>query len=242
MRRVPVPAALILLVLSLAAPLHGQTVDEIVAKNLASKGGAEKWKSVTTFTMTGTVSMQGMEFQHTVTAKRPNLTRQEMVIKDARLVQAFDGTTAWAINPMTGSDTPQELPAPVTQLMKETADFDGPLVDYKAKGNTVELVGKEKLASAEVYHLKITGKTGQVQHYYLDAATGVEVKKSMDVETPMGKQTLDTEMSDYRSVNGVMIAHSIRQMVAGKPVAEMKIDKVELNAPADDSLFRMPKK
>ncbi|HXG91475.1 MAG TPA: hypothetical protein VNN73_03785 [Blastocatellia bacterium] len=43
--------------------------------------------------------------------------------------------------------------------MQEQADIDGALVDYKEKGHTVELIGKEELESSPVYKLKPTLKT-----------------------------------------------------------------------------------
>ena len=68
-------------------------------------------------------------------------------------------------------------------MMRNSADFDGALIDYKSKGHTVELVGKEKLRRrADVYHLKVTMKDGHVQHYYLDAESGIELKTTSRVD------------------------------------------------------------
>jgi outer membrane lipoprotein-sorting protein len=244
MRRCVSRAALVLLMLVSAGAAHAQTVDEIIAKNIEAKGGAAKWKSVNTVKMTGKISMQGMDLPLTVYAKRPNYNRQEIVLQDKQLVQAFDGTTAWLINPMMGSDVAQELPGPAAEMMRNTADFDGALIDYKAKGHTVEFVGKEKLDATEVYHLKVTMKGGShVQHYYLDAKSGIELKTSADIDMGTGtKQALETEMSNFQQVNGIMIPHTVKQTVNGKPVVQMTIDKVEFNSAIDDTLFRMPKK
>lgn len=243
MRRRVSCAVLGLLVLS-AAAAHAQSVDEIVAKNIEAKGGAEKWKSVSSVKMTGTITMQGNNLPLLVYAKRPNLTRQEITLPpDRKLVQAFDGTTGWIVNPMMGADTPQPLPGPISEMMRNTSDFDGPLVNYKEKGNTVELVGKETLGDKDVYHLKITLKGGTVQHYYLDAATGIELKKAEEVDMGTGqKQRLETEMADYQRVEGVMVPKTVRQLMNGKPVVEMSIDKVEFNTVTDDTMFKMPGK
>jgi outer membrane lipoprotein-sorting protein len=243
MRRRVSCAAIGLLVLS-AVAVRAQSVDEIVAKNIQAKGGAEKWKSVSSVKMTGTITMQGTDMPLIVYAKRPNLTRQEITLPaDRRLVQAFDGTTGWMINPMMGGDTPQELPPAISEMMRNTSDFDGPLVNYKDKGNTIEIVGTEKLGEKDVHHLKITMKGGTVQHYYLDAATGIELKKAEEVDMGTGqKQTLETEMADYQQVEGVMMPKTVRQLMNGKPVVEMSIDKVEFNTAVDDKLFRMPGK
>jgi outer membrane lipoprotein-sorting protein len=236
-------AVFVVAVICAAAAAHAQTVDEIVAKNLQAKGGAEKWKSVNSVKMTGKVTLQGMELPLTVYAKRPNYNRQEIMLQDKQLVQAFDGTTAWYINPMMGSDVAQETPAAQAEMMKNGADFDGALLDYKSKGHTIEFVGKEKLAASEVYHLKLTMKNGHVTHYYLDATSGIELKTTAEVDIGTGmKQPLETELSNYQQINGIMIPHSVKQSIGGKPIAQMTIDKVEFNAPVDDSLFRMPKK
>jgi outer membrane lipoprotein-sorting protein len=230
--------------LAVATVAHAQTVDEIVAKNLQAKGGAEKWGSVNSVKMTGKIAAQGQEMPLTMYAKRPNLNRQEISLPDGRIVQAFDGTTAWVINPLLGTDTPQAVPGGVADMMKNSADFDGALINYKTKGHTIELVGKEKLADKDVYHLKVTMKGGQVQQYFLDAESGLELKTSAEVALGMGgtKQTLDTEMSNYKPEGGIMLPHTVKQFVNGKPTVEMTVTAVEFNAPVDDAMFRMPKK
>lgn len=233
-------AAALFAVPTLAIPSHGQTVDEIVAKNLKAKGGAEKWKSVSSVRMSGTFSAQGMTMPMTVYAKRPNMSRQEITLKERKLVQAFDGTTPWIINP--GSDVAQEITGPPGDLARNSADFDGPLMDYSAKGHTLELVGKEKLGAAEVYHLKLTKKGGSVEHYYLDADSGMEMKRTAEMDAGGMKQSIETALSNYKSIDGIMIPHSIKQSLNGTEMAQMTIDKVEFNAPLDDALFRMPKK
>ena len=230
---------------AVSAVAHAQTVDEIVAKNLQAKGGAEKWGSVTSVKMTGKIAAQGQEMPLTMYAKRPNMNRQEISLPDGRIVQAFDGTTAWVINPMTGSDQPQPMPGGAADLMKNSADFDGALINYKTKGHTIELVGKEKLADKEVYHLKVTMKGGQVQHYFLDAQSGLELKTSAEADMAMGsgmKQTLDTEMSNYKAEGGIMLPHTVKYFVNGKPTVEMTVTVVEFNQAVDDAMFRMPKK
>jgi outer membrane lipoprotein-sorting protein len=234
-------AVMAVLVLPLAAQAP-PSIDEIVAKNLKAKGGAEKWKAISSVRMTGKISLQCMDLPMSVTAKRPNLSRQEITIQDKKLVQAFDGTTPWMINPMMGSDAAQELTGPQADLMKSDADFDGALVDYKEKGHKVELVGKEKLDSTDVYHLKITKKTGNIQHYYLDAESGIELKTTSELEQGGTKQNIETELSNYQAVDGIMIPHTVKQLINGNPMVTMTIEKVEFNPTLDESLFKMPAK
>jgi outer membrane lipoprotein-sorting protein len=224
-----------------AAPLP--TVDDLIAKNLQAKGGAAKWQSVKSVKMTGKMTAQGTEMPLTVYAMRPNFNRQEITMPAGKAIQAFDGTTAWVVNPMLGIQTPQAVPGPAAELAKNSADFDGALINYKAKGNEIELVGKEQLEGKDVYHLKVTTKGGPVQHYLLDADSGIELRMSAEVELGSGqKQTLTTAMSNYKQVDGIMIPHTVTQTAGDRTLLQWTITTVEFNAVPDDSIFRLPKK
>lgn len=242
MRRSFASATALLAALSLSSLAYAQTVDEIIAKNLKAKGGAEKWKSINAVRMTGKVTVQGMELPLIVYAKRPNMSRQEISVQEKKIVQAFDGTTPWMINPMMGSETAQEIPGPQGEMMKTESDFDGALMDWKAKGHTVELVGNEKLDGKSVHHLKVMKKSGSVQHFFLDADSGIELKTTTEIDAGGAKQVIESEMSNYQPIEGVMLPHTIKQMLNGTQVVQMTIDKVELNPPIEDALFKMPGK
>ena len=244
-------ASTLLLVLIAVAGAYAQapastrlpTVDEIIAKNLQAKGGAEKWQAIKSVKMTGKMTAQGREMPLTVYAMRPNFNRQEITMPAGKAIQAFDGTTAWVVNPMLGLETPQVVPGPATEFAKHSADFDGPLIDYKAKGNNVELVGMEQLDGKDVFHLKVTAKGGPLQHYMLDAESGLELRTSTEIELGSGqKQTLATAMSNYKPENGIMLPHTVTQSADGKTLLQWTINTVEFNSVPDDSIFRMPKK
>lgn len=223
-----------------AAPAAAQSVDDIVAKNFKAKGG-DKWKAVQAMRMTARITLQGMELPMTIVSKRPSMMRQDMTFQGVSIVQAYDGTTAWTVNPMMGSDQATELPAAAAASMKEQADFDGPLVDYKAKGNTVELVGTEDLNGAKAHHLKLTRKDGKVTHYYIDPATGVELKVVSEADLGTGPMTIETELSNYQTIDGIMVPMTIKQNSPGGAVT-ITVEKVEFNPSIDDKMFRMPGK
>ena len=119
----------------------------------------------------GMVGMAGgrMEATRTVEYKRPNKARIEFTFQGMTGVQAFDGTTGWFIMPFAGKTDPEKMSADQVKLIKEEADIDGPLVDYKKKGHQVELIGKEEEEGSEVYKLKVTKKNGDTDYFFLDA-------------------------------------------------------------------------
>jgi outer membrane lipoprotein-sorting protein len=237
--------ALVVATIGAIAAAYAQTpptVDALIAKNLQAKGGEAKLKSVQSMKMSGKVSIQGMEVPMMIFAKRPNLMRQEMQIQDKRVVTAFDGDKAWMINPFMGSETPQELTGPQADMTKDQADFDGALMDYKSKGHTIELVGSEDVGGAKTHKLKVTKKGGQIQYFYLDADSGIEVKTATQVEQSGKTITVETELSDYRPIDGIMLPHALKNSMNGQPVGSIVVEKIELNAQMDPSQFRMPGK
>jgi outer membrane lipoprotein-sorting protein len=219
---------------------QAQTADEIIAKNLQAKGGAEKWRAISSVKMTGKLTAQGRDVPMTVYSKRPNLMRQDITTSVGTAVQAFDGVTPWMIPP--GAEMAREVTGPQAEAARAGSDFDGPLLDYAIKGHKVELVGKEKVGTADAYHLKLTKKDGSVEHYFMDAESGLEIRRSAETTTAGMKQALESELSNYKSVDGMMVPHTIKQSVNGAPVMEMTLEKVEFNTPMDNALFRMPKK
>ena len=220
-------------------PAAALTVDEIVTKHLATKGGAEKWKTIQSQTMTGVALAQGFELSMTAYAKRPNLSRQELTIElpgqpAVQIVNLFDGTKAWMINPMTGSDAPQEMPGTESATAKAQSDFDGALIDYKAKGFMVELLPSATVAGKQTHHLKVTRKDLPTQHVYLDPDTFVELRITTE-----GANASETDLSDYKAIDGIMVPHAVKISQGGAVQAELKILTVKFNTAIDDAMFKV---
>jgi outer membrane lipoprotein-sorting protein len=240
-----------------AGIVHAQTVDEVVAKNLQARGGAEKLKAMTTTKITGDVEQRGTKIHIVTWAKRPNLMRKEMdatppppspgrasipeTTGPVKAVFGFDGNTVWTINPMMG-DGPQQITGPQADMMRGAADFDSVLMDYKAKGRKIELVGTEPINGKPAYHLKITEKNGLIQDYYLDTVTGLEVRTATTVDQGGVRTEMTTDLSNYQTVEGLTMPFTMRQSMNGTTVAEVTIAKWEVNIPIDDELFKMPVK
>ena len=230
-------------VLGLLAPAaFAQTVDELLAKNFEAKGGLQKMKAVQSMKITGKMVFgQGMEAPLVMYARRPNSMRMEFTIQGMTGVQAYDGKTAWMSMPFMGKKDPEAMPAEEAKMVEEQADMDGPLVDYKEKGNKVELVGKEQVEGADAYKLKVTLKNGDVRWFYLDAESYLEIKG--EAKRTIRGTEVDSEsfMSDYKEVGGLMVAHAMESGAKGSPQRQkMILEKVEFNMPLADSLFAMP--
>jgi len=216
------------------------SVDDIIAKNMQAKGGLEKVRSIQSIKQTSQMSAAGgVQGTLTVYMKRPNLSRQELNLAAfGTMVTAYDGQTAWTLNPMMGP-APTALSGPEAAMMREQADFDGPLIDYKAKGYTADFVGTESMGDRKVHHVKLTGKDQRVQHWYLDAETGLEARVVSEAQTPNGKVELEQLLSDFRDVEGYKAPFLVRTLSNGVEQVKVQVEKVEINARFDDSIFKM---
>ena len=235
-RKTLVVVSAVLSFVFLSSSASAQTVDEIIAKNLAAKGGVEKIKAVQSLRTTGTMSGMGPQTASLLTiSKRPNLSRQEITVNGQTIVMAFDGTAARMINPMAGPGA-IDVPAEQVEMIKDQSDIDGPLVDYKTKGSTIEFVGNEVVDGKNVVHLRIARKMLPAQEVLLDAKTYLETKITTQVP---GSGVLETVLSDYRDVQGLMMPFSVKTIAAGMTVNEVKLTKIEVNPVIDDGVFKI---
>ena len=222
-------------------PTSAQTVDELIKKNIDARGGIQKLKAIKSIKATGKITPQGLEIPITLQQKRPAMVRMDAVFQGKSLVQCYDGETGWKIDPFQGSSDPEKVAGDDLKDLQEQSDFDGALVDYKDKGHTVELIGKEDLEGTPVYKLKLTLKNGDVRHIYLDAENYLELRVTSKRKTPGGEVDVDQYLGNYKPVDGIMFPHSIESKVKGQSQNQITVEKIETNVSIDDSIFKMPK-
>jgi len=231
---------LLALGLLLAPIAHAQSVDDILAKHYEACGGLAKLKALNTMRVTGSMTMgPGMEAPITMERKRPGMRRMEFTIQGMTGIQAFDGAKTWSVMPFMGKKDPEVGTAEDNKNALDDADFDGALVDYKTKGHTIELMGKEPVEGADAYKLKVTKKNGNIEYDYLDAETYLLVKTEGKIKRRGTEMDGETTYSDYKDVDGLMQAFS---MEVGTKEMKQKLafTKIELNVPLDDARFAVP--
>lgn len=220
-----------------SSAVSAQTVDEIVARNIEARGGAARIKAIQSIKEVSHLKIRAMSATITLYAKRPSLSRQEVTIAGATEITAFDGTTAWGINPMSGQTTPQVLTGAASEQVRTQADFDPPLLDYKSRGTTIAYLGTapDNLGHPLI-HLRLMDRRGQVLHVYLDSATALETKVVAD--GPNGP--VETALGDYRDVGGLKMPFSIRTTAGGVVTNDMTVDSIQFDLPMPASLFALP--
>lgn len=187
--------------------------------------------------------------------KRPRKMHLELQFNGQTALQVYDGANGWKLRPFLNRLEIEPYTAEEMKASSVQADLDGYLVDYTAKGTTIELAGKEKIEDRDAYKLKLTTKDGQTVHVWIDAQTFLEAKIEGQPRRLDGVyHPVEVYYRDYRPVNGLQIPHVLetRVLPAAKaataanvnaaPVQTEKItiEKVELNPKLEDSLFAKP--
>ncbi len=227
----------------LVGDLQGQTLDDVLAMFYKVHGGLEKLKAVTAIKMSGKliVPAQGLELPTVRWQKAPDQLRVETVIQDQKVIQGFDGRTAWWLNPQVAADV-QEMPRDQAALVREQAEFADPLVAYKDKGYKLELLGREDLDGKPAFKLKLTKTDGKEIYFYLDAESGVGLKSSQAMTAGDAASMVEIIYTDYRTVEGQLVPFAIENRSGGKTQARLVLETVEFNPAMDDALFAMPEK
>lgn len=237
-------AAILLIALGAAFSSAAQTADEIVAKALAARGVVARLKSIQAERITGRISFgPDAEGPFVVEFKRPGKYRTALELLGKKVLRTFDGkSTGWTVNQFAGDTEPRAMTPDEVKNISEEADFDGPFIDYKAKGNQVELIGKEKVEEKDAWRLKITMKSGGVRFYLMDASTFLPLKWEGQGKDRDGNETvIESYYHDYRDTNGFKFAWEILSNDSGRTWAQkIVVEKIEINPSLDDAGFAKP--
>jgi hypothetical protein len=220
-----------------------QTVDDVVAKALAARGGPEKIKAVQSERITGTISFgPGAEGPFLVERKRPGKMHIEVTIQGQTLVRTYDGKSAgWIVNPFAEDKGLQAMTANDLKNISDESDFDGPFVDYKEKGNQLELAGKEDVEGKPAYRLKLTNKNGDVSYFFFDASSCLIVKWQGTRNVGDKEVPWESLFHDYREVAGRKYAFEIDSGAPGTDqIQKIVADKIEIDAEIDEAHFGKP--
>jgi hypothetical protein len=232
--------AAVVAVLCLATAAIAQTADELVAKNLQARGGVDKIKAVNSVKMSGKAYV-GISAGISQTQKRANMIRQDFTIQGMTEIQSYDGSVGWKISPFEGRKDAQLLGEDDMRELVESADIDGPLVDYQAKGNKVEYLGHDEVDGDDAYKLKITLKNGDILYYYLDPDTYLEIKTEKQQFIRGSVKETQQLLGSYKQVDGVYYPYAIEAGQKGSDrLARITFDTIEVNKPVEDSYFKMP--
>ena len=218
------------------------SVDEIIKTYFENTGGVDKWKTLNNTRTEGKMSQGGMEFPGIIYSQRPNKQRLEIDIQGKQMIQAYDGETAWWINPFMGGTDAQPMPAEMAEEMT-SATFEDAFIDYKTKGHAVEFLGEKEIDGVKCYELKLTKKEGEESFFYFDPEYMVPIMQKTLIKTgPMEGQATETYLSEYQEIGDFIVPHYMETRVNGVAQFSITITKMEFDLDLKDEMFAFPAK
>jgi hypothetical protein len=225
------------------AAANAQTAEELVTKNIAAKGGMEMIKAIKTLRMTGKLETPDqISAQIGEDRKLPGLLRDTFTLQGMTEIKAYDGSTGWQVSPFLGRRDPELLGDDELRGLMEDADFYGPLVDYKQKGNTIEYLGHATVDGDDTYRLKVTLKNGDFIYYYLDPESYLEIRTEKHEFIRGSVRETVQNLGSYKPVNGVYYPYSLENgpKSHSADLTKITVEKIEANIEIPDAEFKMP--
>jgi len=186
---------------------------------------------------------QQVQLPFTLEMKRPRKSRLEIEFAGQTAVQVYDGTNGWKLRPFLNRNDVEPFTAEEAKSEAGKAEMDGPLIDYAAKGTKVQLEGVEPVDGHDAYKLKLTTKSGEVQHIWIDEQSFLDVKiEGLPRRMDGRMRAVWVTQRDFRAVQGLMMPFVYETTVDGFPQThKMTIQTVTVNRALDDSRFAKPR-
>lgn len=225
--------------MALSVSALSQTADEVIDKHYEVIGGKDNWRKVTSTKMEATVSTQGMDIPITVYQVHNKAMKQEINVMNmvGYVIMTTEG--GWNFLPFMGQTAPEPMTADDLEVGKEALDIQGELLDYKAKGHSVELLGKEDVDGTECHKLKLTRKSGRAMTFLIDTKTNYIIRTVTKVKANGQEVDQTQNFSNYQKLPfGIVVPMSMEN--SGLP-APLVIAKMEVNPTIEASVFEVKK-
>jgi hypothetical protein len=192
----------------------------------------------------GTLQGHVIQLPFRTELQRPARERMEIDFNGQTALQVWDGSVGWKVRPFLGRDEIEPFTPQESKLAAAQQELDGLLINHQAKGVQVALDGTETLEAHDCYRLKLTLKSGEVRHTWIDAKTFLELKTEGPARHFNGKdRPVYTWLRDYKPVQGLMVPHLLETQVDGVPQTHrIVVEQVAFNLPLDPGRFARPDK
>ena len=230
-----------------AIPAAAQDAQGLLARNLEARGGAAALNAIKSITFNGRFIAPGdFELSYKETRARLGGTtagRVDLTLQGLGVVQAYDGKSAWRINPFQGRKDAEKMSADEARSLADSELIEGPLLASRDDGSRVEYLGREDFDGTLAYKLKATQKDGDEFVYWLDPDTYLEIKVDETRRIRGAQQTTENELGDYEKIAGFYFPMSIESWSQGHPTERQRIIVAggEANPPVSAALFEEPR-
>jgi hypothetical protein len=232
----------ILVLFFLLVPVtRADSADDVARIHIEAIGGKLRMNLLRTLQATGRVNIDGRVLTFRLLAERPNRLRMETRSGSRRIVQATDGVSApWQLDPDAKPGRVTQLEGEEAREFASDAEFDDPLVDYAARGYSIDYAGETQVGDRRAIKLLVTRRLVDSFQLMVDAETYFILQK-VSVRVRQGRQVkMEITYDDHRPVAGIIIPHRYLTYADGRLLHETILESVEANAPVPPDSFTAP--
>jgi len=215
------------------------SAEQIVEKWIDAVGGEAALEKIQSREAKGSIEITalGLSADMVYLGKAPNQRLIEFTFAGfGKAREGYDGQTAWAANP--GAPITAKTGKDLARAQRE-ATFHQEL-NFTKLYPKLAVEGSATVGDRQAWILKATTAEGEEETHYFDKATGLLVRKDLTVDSPAGRVKAEIILEDYRKVDGISIAHTVRMLEPASVAFIMRFSEVHQNQPIPDSRFKQP--
>ncbi len=217
---------------------NAQTADDVIQKYSKAMGGLASFNAIKTMKSTGTITTQGVDLALTSQIINGKAVRSDVQAMGQSVINSYKDGKGWKINPFAGVTTVTDMTPEELLDFKSQSMIANQLMDYKARGHTVELQGQEDVEGIKTYKIKLTNKDDNKVTTYFITVTDNLILKSVSTRQLQGQEIeVETLYSDFKDFNGLKFPMVRTQKMEGQVFQEIKIATIEFNVPIDEKIF-----
>jgi zinc protease len=214
----------------------------IIDRAIKVKGGIDRLKSVQTVTAFGNMTMftstGPVDAETVVYLAYPEQFRVETDLPTGQVIQAYNSGDAWLQSIEGVREAPQSLRNDFQASLRRDLI---PLLLRAASGELdIRLTTSANSDSFEPLAVEISSEDIAPVNIYLDPKTGLVMRQTYRTEGEDGMQETEELYSDYRDVDGVLVAFRSIVRRNGFSVLERQLTKLSFNETLSQELFTKP--
>jgi hypothetical protein len=216
------------------------TAAQILDRSQAAMGGSAAMAKIKSQTARGTLTVSANNLTGTfeIKAKNPNkFVMTQNISGIGASATGFDGKVGWSKDPIQGLRT---LAGAELRQLREQAQLQSNPASWKTLYTKQEVLGFSTVGGAKAYRVRVTPKEGDPQVLYYDAKTFLLVRIDATVAAPTGKVPVESYLTNYKTIDGVKNAMTMRQVVMGTAEVILTTTETKNNVAIPDSVFAKP--
>lgn len=214
------------------------SAESVLTKFVEATGGRAAYEKIHTTMSTGTFELPaaGLKGSIKIYAQEPDKSYSVVDLAGiGKIEEGCDGTTAWQLSALQGA----RIKSGSERAVALRASSIKTRLDWRQHFKSIETIGSDTVDGKPVYVLLLTPKEGKPEKEFYDQSSGLLLKESMTMETPMGEIPTESNFSDYRAESGLLVPHRLAQSAVGQQFS-IVIDSFAVNTGVSNDRFELP--